>query len=157
MLLGDAFAEEASTSEGEAFPSRRENTEAIEEQAMHVILGDRKRHRLTIDAARAPSHGLHFENARTACGKRIIGYYAPVADAYEGDLCHLGCFTPYERQLAAALAVDAASADAKQWEAFEREEVARKKKRAEDRAADQRRIDIATGRHPKIEKPEGEK
>lgn len=149
MFLGEALVD------ADVFTDE-EPTLPFEEPAMHVILGDKRRHRLTVDAARRPSHGLHdFENARCACGKRITGYYAPVEESYAGALCEDGCFSSYEIELAADLRVAEEKRFRNGLAAHEEEHEESRRALAANRAAAKERMRIATDRMKRLEREPG--
>lgn len=153
MLLGEVaqeFAHEESTD------GWREA--AKEPPAMHVRFGSDKSewHRLTVDSSRRSSHGsLRNGNTRTACGKSIgTSYYATREESYDGRLCQDGCFTQYELELATKSRAEAEQAERDAMEATLRSIDAEREKRAAGRAEDKRRIDLATERHFRLEKPD---
>ncbi len=123
---------------------------------MHVKHGstDAPWHRLTIDVSRKPG-AIHFQfqrsTAETACGEAISSYYATREETYEGDLCRAGCFTPHELAISQRLNEQAHELLRAETEAYEAQRLERQSERALDRERDRLRLDIATGKHPKIE------
>lgn len=107
-------------------------------------------------APRGCWHRMTVDRTRTACGK-LLGAYATRDESYAGDLCQDGCFTTYELELAAKAIEDERERERLEQEQQEQREAARSEQRARDFEAireERRRIDIATGRHPKLEPDE---
>lgn len=122
-----------------------------ERPAVHVRLSpDGPWHRISIDRGRITSDlwARNRSKATTACGKSVIGYYSLREESYAGQLCTEGCFSAHEFALAAAR--DQAELDAE----YEAEAAERARVRAETRARDREQLDIATGKIPRLPKPD---
>lgn len=144
----DVFASAAEVAE-----SGGENRFPHEESpTVHVKLSPQGPwHRIAIDLGRITSDlwASSRSKATTACGRQVTGYYSLREESYAGHLC-IDCFHPHEFVLAAAQRDRMIEAD----DDAEREQD--KLANDERRARNQERLDLATGKVPKLPKPEEE-
>lgn len=129
------------------------------ELEMQVRFGDDLPwHRLTIDSAHGFEHGSNRESSKTRCGETMGEYaaYATREESYKGNLCLLGCFGPYEIQLAAEMRRKQSDERRADLEQAEREFFERARAREAEIAAGHERVRVARERAERIQREEAE-
>ncbi|HZJ67642.1 MAG TPA: hypothetical protein VFD36_29265 [Kofleriaceae bacterium] len=117
---------------------------------------DDRWHRPMFDIVRRVTPGVAGEGTRTACNSVVTSYYNTREASADHPLCTDGCFSPAELEAADEWERTKADHEAAESARMEAEADERERERAATRAENRRRLEIATGKHPKVDPPEDE-
>lgn len=117
---------------------------------------DERWHRPMFDVVRRVSPDNVTSGVRSACNRVVTGYYATREASADQPLCTDGCFSPAELEAAEEWERTKADHEAAESARMEREAQERERERHATRKANRRRLEIATGKHPKADPPEDE-